>query len=70
MADKNNSSCWCCFDNFSLLYQPLPDYYDAMEPVVKVVVKETPDEYNIQGIKVDKDQKGIIIRNGVKIFRK
>ena len=69
-CDKNNSNCWCCFDNFSLLYQPLPDYYDAMEPVVKVVVKETPDEYNIQGIKVDKDQKGIIIRNGVKIFRK
>ena len=69
-CDKNNSSCWCCFDNFSLLYQPLPDYYDSMEPVVKVVVKETPDEYNIQGIKVDKDQKGIIIRNGKKILRK
>lgn len=69
-CDKNNSSCWCCFDNFSLLYQPLPDYYDSMDPVVKEVVKETPDEYNIQGIKVDKDQKGIIIRNGKKILRK
>ena len=68
-CDKNNSNSWCCFDNFSLLYQPLPDYYDAIERVDESDIKEVSDAYNIQGYKVDKAQKGIVIQNGKKILK-
>lgn len=68
-CDKNNGNSWCCFDNFSLLYQPLPDYYDAIEPAIKVVIKEDLDTYNIQGHKVSDVQKGIIIQNGRKVLK-
>ena len=68
-CEKYNSSNWCCFDNFSLLYQPLPDYYNAIESVPEAKKKETQDAYNIQGFKADKNHKGIIIQNGKKILK-
>jgi hypothetical protein len=68
-ATGGNSN-WCCFDNFSLLYQPLPDFYDTIEPVVKVEVEATPDAYNIQGYKSSEVQKGLIIQNGRKILKR
>ena len=68
-CDKNNANCWCCFDNFSLLYQPLPDYYDGIDGL-------TPDPsllrrgetYNLSGQRISKSQKGINIVNGKKIL--
>lgn len=68
-ASGGNSN-WCCFDNFSILYQPLPDYYTAIEPVAKIEKKETSEAYNIQGYKVNKSQKGLVIQNGKKSFKR
>jgi hypothetical protein len=67
-ATGGNSN-WCCFDNFSILYQPLPDYYTTIESVSEPEKKETTETYSIQGYKVNKDQKGIVIQNGRKILK-
>lgn len=69
-CEKYNNSNWCCFDNFSLLYQPLPDYYDAVESIPETNYKKTPEAYSIQGYRVNNAQNGIIIRNGVKVLKR
>lgn len=73
-CDKNNGSSWCCFDNFSLLYQPLPDYYDGIGEVKSEGVKSEKYAngiYDLSGRRVNggNTKKGIVIKNGKKIIR-
>ena len=69
-CDKYTASNWCCFDNFSLLYQPLPDFYDGLEAVVKPTLKKEYSSYDLSGRKIgdDDSSKGIVIRNGKKVL--
>ena len=32
-CDTYRGDQWCCFDNFTLLYQALPDFYDGIKAV-------------------------------------
>ena len=72
-CEKNNSTNWCCFDNFSLLYQPLPDYYDGIDEVKSERVKSEKygnEIYDLAGRKVNsQQQKGIVIKEGKKFIR-
>ena len=67
-CDVYKGDCWCCFDNFELLYQALPDFYDAIESVRGTEPAAQDDIYDLSGRKVAKDKspKGIVIRNGKK----
>ncbi len=61
---------WCCFDNFALYYQALPDFYDG----INSLTPNTPgrgETYDLQGRKVpnDKKTKGIVISEGKKVLR-
>ena len=62
--------CWCCFDNFELYYQALPDFYDGIKSVQSTREDGDGRTYDIQGYEVDENQKGIVIRNGVKVLKK
>ena len=68
---RNNGSSWCCFDNFSLLYQPLPDCYDGIAEVKSERVKSEKYNngvYDLTGRKVNsQQQKGIVIKEGKKV---
>ena len=68
---SNNGSSWCCFDNFSLLYQPLPDCYDGIAEVKSERVKSEKYNngvYDLTGRKVNsQQQKGIVIKEGKKV---
>ena len=68
-SSTGGNNNWCCFDNFSLLYQGLSDQYDAVEPIIETDIKETSDTYSIQGYKLNGVQKGLIIQNGCKILK-
>ena len=68
-CDKYVGDCWCCFDNFELYYQALPDFYDGLKNI-QSTEKKDGKTYNIQGYEVDENQKGIVIRNGVKKLNK
>ena len=65
---------WCCFDNFSLYYQALPEYYSGIQTIQNSNFKIQNEEaaiYNLQGQMVDgKSPKGIVIRNGKKVLVK
>ena len=67
-CDVYKGDCWCCFDNFELLYQALPDFYDAIEDVRGTEPAAQDDIYDLSGRKVTKHKspKGIVIRNGKK----
>lgn len=69
-CDKYTASNWCCFDNFSLLYQPLPDYYDGVETVVQPTLNTKHSTYDLSGRRIGDDDspKGIVIRNGKKVL--
>ena len=69
-CEKGNGSNWCCFDNFSVLFQPLPDYYDGMESPIPNSSRDSGEAYDLSGRKLsrDKTQKGIVIRNGKKVL--
>lgn len=60
---------WCCFDNFSISYKPLPDFYTTVSSP-KNGKKSASDSYNIQGYKTSKSQKGVIIQDGKKSIRR
>ena len=62
--------CWCCFDNFELYYQALPDFYDGFKSVQSTREEGDGRTYDIQGYEVDENQKGIVIRNGIKVLKK
>lgn len=68
-CNNYTGDCWCCFDNFELYYQALPDFYDGLQNV-QSTAKKDGKTYNIQGYEVDENQKGIVIRNGVKRLNK
>jgi hypothetical protein len=73
-CDRYTANNWCCFDNFSLLYQPLPDFYDGVGDVKSERVKSEKygnDVYDLSGRKVNGGnfQKGIVIRNGRKTIK-
>ncbi|MBQ6191236.1 MAG: alpha-galactosidase [Bacteroidaceae bacterium] len=63
---------WCCFDNFALYYQGLPDVYVGIESPASDVSLHEGEEYDLSGRKVTnrKAPKGIVIRNGKKIMVK
>ncbi len=63
---------WCCFDNFALYYQGLPDVYVGIESPASDVSLHEGEEYDLSGRKVTnrKASKGIVIRNGKKIMVK
>ncbi len=71
-CDIYRGDCWCCFDNFELLYQALPDFYDGFESVEGTVSMEQQEgqAYSIQGYPANKAGKGIVIRNGQKFIVK
>ena len=62
---------WCCFDNFSLYYQALPDFYDGISPLPTSPEKGKEQIYDLSGRKVgNPSSKGIIIRNGKKVLNR
>ena len=69
-CDIYKGDCWCCFDNFQLLYQPLPDFYDGIEEVKseKLKVKNEGVWYDLGGRKIESNKlpKGIVIHGGKK----
>ena len=74
-SDTGGNGNWCCFDNFELLYQPLPDFYDGIGSIEAKTDKgqQTADGwYDISGRKMPKDKasKGIFIKNGKKVVSK
>ena len=70
-CDVYKGDCWCCFDNFALYYQALPDFYDGIEEL-EGSQPDNNDAFDLSGRKVakGKSQKGIVIRNGKKLLSK
>lgn len=66
-ADYVND-CWCCFDNFTITYQPLP-IPDGIKTVLPTTMNDSAS-YDIQGRKVSANQKGIVISKGSKHLNK
>ncbi|MBR6141644.1 MAG: carbohydrate-binding protein [Bacteroidaceae bacterium] len=62
---------WCCFDNFALYYQALPDFYDGINSLKADPSPSRGETYDLQGRKVpnDKKTKGIVISEGKKVLR-
>jgi len=67
-SNTGGNENWCCFDNFTICYQPLPDFYTGLSNV-KESIKQVPASYNIQGYKSSRTQQGIFIQNGKKSIR-
>ena len=72
-CDIYRGDCWCCFDNFALLYQALPDYYDGITSPNESPIEEE-DIFDLQGRKIKSagegqrsTPKGIYIQGGKKI---
>ena len=63
---------WCCFDNFELYYQALPDFYDGIEEIKNEQLTSKNDVFDLSGRKIPnaKKTKGIVIRNGKKVVTK
>ena len=64
-TDKGGNESWCCFDNFTIYYQPLPDFYTGIS-TAKEGIKRVSSSYSIQGYKTSRTQQGIIVQNGKK----
>ena len=64
-TDKGGNESWCCFDNFTIYYQPLPDFYTGIS-TAKEGVKRVSSSYSIQGYKTSRTRQGIIVQNGKK----
>ena len=64
------SGCWCCFDNFALYYQALPDFYDGIGTIGEEQTKMTDDIYDLQGRKAKIQPQGIYILGGKKVVVK
>ena len=67
-CDVYNGDCWCCFDNFRLLYQPLPDFYDGIKGAT---FHKDEDRYDLQGRKLPQGKGGmtggVVIQGGKKV---
>jgi hypothetical protein len=59
---------WCCFDNFSITYKPLP-VADGIDSV-KQTENRTSNLYDLEGRMVTDSHKGIVIREGNKYVNK
>ena len=72
-SDTGGNDNWCCFDNFALLYQPLPDFYDGIKTLSSSPLKGE-GIYDLSGRKVggqsSKVRNGVVIRNGRKVLYK
>ena len=68
-SDKGGNENWCCFDNFTIYYQPLQDFYTGIS-TAKEGVKRVSTSYNIQGYKTSRTQQGIFIQSGKKSLRR
>ena len=71
-SDTGGNDNWCCFDNFELLYQATPDFYDGIKPIDNGQLTIDNDVYDLSGCKIvnGKSSKGIVIRNGKKIVNR
>jgi hypothetical protein len=71
-SDTGGNDNWCCFDNFELLYQATPDFYDGIKPIDNGQLTIDNDVYDLSGRKVNAQskKKGIVIRNGKKIVNR
>ena len=66
-SDTGGNDNWCCFDNFALYYQALPEFYDGLGSV-PAASDATGATYDLQGRKVRSRQgKGIFIQGGKKV---
>ncbi|MBQ9169286.1 MAG: carbohydrate-binding protein [Bacteroidaceae bacterium] len=70
-CDRYTGDSWCCFDNFELYYQALPDFYDGVEAIRASKKTSRNETFDLSGRKVSngKTHKGIVIRDGVKVLR-
>ena len=73
-CDKYTGACWCCFDNFALYYQPLPDYYDGVSSPTSDSSRNGGEIYDLSGRKLPAKKGGegarIVIRDGKKVVTK
>ena len=63
-CNTQQNDCWCCFDNFSIMYKPLPE-----ESGIKTKhrsKKTTNTAYTTHGYRANGSYQGIVVRNGVK----
>ena len=74
-SDTGGNDNWCCFDNFELYYQPLPDYYDGISSPTSVPSRNGGEIYDLSGRKIVKSKssnsklpKGIYIENGREVL--
>ena len=72
-CDTYRGDCWCCFDNFELYFQALPEIYDGLHLPSATA---SPDTYDLQGRKLPasarpgkagSDGVSILIKGGKKI---
>ena len=64
---------WCCFDNFALYYQALPEFYDGIKDIERSTSDvEHHSAYDLSGRKVvdRKSSNGIVIRDGKKVLER
>lgn len=67
-CDQKKDGCWCCFDNFSISFEPLTNPSAINE--VKTEVPYKGIAYDLQGRKVSKNStKGIQIIDGKKVLK-
>ena len=77
-SDTGGNDNWCCFDNFALYYQALPDFYDGIESVQESKSGIQDEVYDLSGRRINgqssmtsvQSQKGIVVRNGKKVLVK
>ena len=59
---------WCCFDNFSITYKPIPHETGIRNINHYSLAKH--DIYSIQGYKTNASHRGIIVKDGVKVVKR
>ena len=71
-SDTGGNDNWCCFDNFALYYQALPDFYDGIEAIDESPSTIDNSVYDLSGRKIanSKVSKGVVIRSGKKVIVK
>lgn len=67
-CSEKKDGCWCCFDNFSISYQPLPEE-NGIENI-QAMNSGTGVTYDVQGRVSSSSTKGIRIKDGKKVLVK
>jgi hypothetical protein len=57
---------WCCFDNFSISYQPLPTNTGIKN---KKKDRHADKAYSLQGYEVNDSYAGLVVKNGRKVLQ-